>query len=277
MPLQSTADWLTTLVTLNPKDTSSSLTRALDILGMFSVATPLVAVEDITAALGYTRSTAYRYIKELSDAGLVTPASAGAYSLGPRIIELERLAALTDPLYRAGRTVLSEQHCDNSALLLHSLYNDKVLCIYKVGPDMLEHNGQRLTMRRARGIPFSLFQGAASLAMLPYLSQHRIRQTYLRDEGEIKAAGLGANWNEFRRNMAAIRRAGFATSHGQITPFVMGVAVPILLPDDQRLIGSLARACPAAAMPKTQEPACAEELHELSRRIALEYAKVAHR
>lgn len=264
-------------MTPTPKDSSSTLSRALDILGMFSTSTPLVAVEDIMARMGYTRSTAYRYIKELCDAGLVAPASAGAYSLGPRIVELERLAALTDPLYCAGRQVLAPQQCENNALLLHNLYDDKVLCIYKVGPDVLEYGGQRMTMRRARGIPFSLFQGAASLAMLPYLSPHRIRQTYLRGAREIQAAGLGASWDEFRRKMAAIRRAGFATSRGQITPFVMGVAVPILLPEEKRLIGSLARACPAAVMPIEQEAACAQELHALGRQIAAEYARAAQR
>lgn len=259
------------------KNSGSSLTRALGILALFSATTPLLTAEDIAARLGYTRSTAYRYMKDLADAGLIAPASGGSYSLGPRIVELERMLALTDPLYRSGALVLPSHRREDSALLLHSLYQDKVLCIYKVGPDILEHNGQRLTIRRARGIPFSLFQGAASLAMLPYLSQHRIRQTYLWGQKQIAAAGLGSDWAQFRRQMTAIRRAGFATSRGQITPLVMGVAVPILLPDDQRLIGSLARACHAAAMPKEHEAACADELRILSQQIAYEYAKVAHR
>jgi DNA-binding IclR family transcriptional regulator len=77
--------------------------------------------------------------------------------------------------------------------------------------------------------------------------------------------------------MAAIRRTGFATSRGQITPFVMGVGVPILLPEEKRLIGSLARAFPAAAMPEEREAECAANLHVLAARIADEYAAVAHR
>lgn len=243
---------------------------------MFSLATPLVAVEDITLRLGYTRSTAYRYLKELCDAGLLTPASAGAYSLGPRIVELERMLALTDPLYLAGEAVLREQRCDNSVLLLHNLYADKVLCIYKQGPDEFEYGGQRITILRARGLPLPLFKGAASLALLPFLSAHRIRQTYLRSATEIAAAGMGASWDEFRRNMAAIRRVGHATSHGQISPNVSGVAVPILL-DDRRMIGSLARAYPTESMPADQEAECAGELRRISRQIGQAYVKVAGR
>ncbi len=249
----------------------SSLGRALSVLDMFSLATPLVAVEEIIAQLGCSRSTAYRYLKELSDVGLLSPASNGSYGLGARIIELERLVALTDPLYRAGQEVLHGQPCDNSALLLHSLYGDKVLCIFKEGPDALEHDGKRVIIRRARGLPFPLFQGAASLALLPYLSAHRIREIYLRSPAEIASAGLGDSWGQFRRAMATIRRAGYATSHGRITPYLSGVAVPILPPDGSRVVGSLARTIPTAALSAEAEAQAAAELTELGQRIAERY------
>ena len=238
----------------------SSLGRALSVLDMFSLSTPLVAVEEIIAQLGCSRSTAYRYLKELSDVGLLSPASNGSYGLGARIIELERLVALTDPLYRAGQEVLHGQPCDNSALLLH-----------KEGPDALEHDGKRVIIRRARGLPFPLFQGAASLALLPYLSAHRIREIYLRSPGEIASAGLGDSWDRFRRAMATIRRAGYATSHGRITPYLSGVAVPILPPDGSRVVGSLARTIPTAALSAETEARAAAELTELGQRIAERY------
>lgn len=149
------------------KDSGTSLGRAFAVLDLFTLAHPIVTVEYVTEALEYTRSTAYRYLRELAGAGLITQAAPGVYSLGPRIIELERLMALTDPLYRAGLDVLPQERQTNTALLLHNLYEDKVLCILKAGPDALECGGQRITIRRARGLPFPLFQGAASLAMLP--------------------------------------------------------------------------------------------------------------
>ena len=67
----------------------------------------------------------------MCDAGLLVPQSGGQYGLGPRIIELERLVALTDPLYLAGRAVLKGAVARSSAYLLQNLYEDKVLCIYK--------------------------------------------------------------------------------------------------------------------------------------------------
>lgn len=255
----------------------STVVRAFAVLDLFSLATPVVGVDDVVERLGYTRSTAYRYMRELVEAGLVTPWAGGNYSLGARIIELERLTALTDPLYRAGREVMDAQAHGNSALLLHKLYSDKVLCIYKAGPDVLEHAGKRITIRRARGIPFPLYQGAASLVMLPYLSPHRIRQTYLRDSVAIRGAGLGDDWEGWRRTLMAVRRAGYAVSDGQITPAVSGVAVPIVAPDGKRLLGSLARCYPTQLLPAASEEACAQELTLLSQQIALLYEKAARR
>lgn len=256
---------------------ASSLTRALDVLGLFSLESPWVSQEEICSRLGYSRSMAYRYLKELCDSGLLASASGGNYRLGPRIIELERLVALTDPLYRAGQAVLPGHRRDNSVLLLHALYSDRVLCIYKEGPDEVEHAGQRMTIRRGRGLPFPLFQGAASLAMLPYLTPSRVRQTYLNHAASISAAGLGATWQEFRRSMLAIRRNGYATSQSSITPNVTGVAIPILSPMDQRLIGSLARAFPSAAEAPERHPAIAAELCRVGEQIALEYTQFTSR
>jgi DNA-binding IclR family transcriptional regulator len=255
----------------------SSLGRAFDVLDLFSLATPILTVEDIARTLSYSRSMTYRYVKALCDAGLLTPASSAAYGLGPRIIELERLVALTDPLYLAGREVLSELHCENSAFLLHNLYGDKVLCIYQQGPDTLEHEGRRISIKRARGLPFPLFQGAASLAMLANMAPHRMRHTYLHNAAEIARAGLGDDWASFRRRLMAIRRQGYATSHEQIATSLGGVAVPVLLGEDQRMVGSIAHTYPVAIMDPEMEAASALELQQISRRLAEHYSRHVQR
>lgn len=252
----------------------TSLSRALGVLDMVSLQRPLLSIDDITSHLGYTRSTAYRYLKELCDAGLMAAVAGGSYSLGPRIIELERLAALTDPLYRAGRMVLQKQDSERAPLLLLSLYGDKVLCIYMVGPESVEHLGERITVQRARGLPLPLFRGAGALVLLAYLSPHRIRETYLHNAGAIAAAGLGDSWDEFRANMALIRRKGYATSLGHLTSVLSGVAVPIIVPDN-RVVGSLARTYSPAAMPTIEHDACAEDLARISAEIAAEYMEIA--
>lgn len=253
---------------------ASTLARAFEVLELLAVEHPLLRVEDVMSRLGYTRSTAYRYVKELCDAGLLAPSSGGMYALGPRIVELERMLVLTDPLYLAGSQVLPAVREAGSVLLLHNLYRDKVLCIYKEGPDALEYNGAAIAVRRARGMPFPLFRGAASLAMLAFFTPHRVRQTYLHSADEIARAGLGRSWEEFRRTLAAIRRRGYATSSSQITPNLAGVAVPIFLPGERKVIGSLARAFPAELLTPEMERECLERLSEAAALIAEKFVEV---
>ena len=247
---------------------SSSLARAFDVLDLFTLETPRLTSEEVSARLGYSRSMAYRYLKELCDAGLLVPQSGGQYGLGPRIIELERLVALTDPLYLAGRAVLKGRSREDSAYLLQNLYEDKVLCIYKEGPDVLEHAGRRTVILRARQ-PFPLFQGSGSLA--PGIT------SAICAAQAIAAAGLGEDWAAFRRALAAIRKAGYAISHEQIAPGLGGVAVPILLPDDGALVGSLAWSFPIERMAPDAEIRWARELARVAAEIAREYVAQAGR
>ena len=253
----------------------SSLGRAFHILSLFTLGTPVLRMEDIASSSGYTRSTAYRYLKELCDAGLLTRTVInGQYALGTRIVELERLLELTDPLYRAGKSVVGPMRSPDSSLLVQSLnHRNQVLCIYKEGPDVLEFQGDRVALTRSRGVPFPLFRGAASLVILAALSPHRIKQTYLSDARRIAEAGLGNSWPEFRERLSGVRRRGYAVSRTERRkPLVVGVAVPILLgpPFDKRVIGSIVQVF-AHDLTATQEAECAQRLTEASRRIASEY------
>lgn len=263
---------LKTSVPASPANTSPA--RVLSILDLFSLDQPLQSAEHIATHLGLGRSTAYRYLRELCDAGLLAPVALGLYSLGPRVIELERLSALTDPLYRAGQTVLDEVACGNRVLMLNAYYGGKVLCIYKVGPETLvQDDGVTIRVQKVRGMPFPLFTGAASVVMLANLSANRMREVYLRSISEVSQAGLGDNWDAFRRNMAQIRKRGWATSAGTVTPRLSGVAVPVLLQSENKVVGSLAETYSAAAAPMAPIDERVAGLRLLGERIALAYTE----
>src|SRR5512143_637271 len=128
---------------------SSSLARMLCVVDLFSEDASVWTVDGIATELGYTRATAYRYVGELYDAGLLTRVSRGAYALGPRIIELDRQIRRCDPLLRAGEPVMQELLKPNrgQVVLLCSLFQDKVLCVHQEGHD------RKLALSYARGRP----------------------------------------------------------------------------------------------------------------------------
>lgn len=251
---------------------ASSIRRALDVLTLIDERTPLLRVDDVMARWSYPRSTAYRYIRELSDVGLLAPTTNGAYALGPRAVELDRMSRLTDPLYVAGNAVLPPLLADDRVLMLQTPYRDDTMCILKVGPDVLERADRRIVIERSRGLPFPLFRGAGSLVLLACLSPHRIRETYLANLSEISAAGLGDDWATFRRTIGSIRKVGHVVRRGRTG--LMAFAVPIIPDGDARAVGSLVECFIPNASDDGVDAARLDALVDVGRQIAAIYARV---
>jgi DNA-binding IclR family transcriptional regulator len=89
-------------------ESTNSLERMLQVVDLIEVNDSPVPPGDLMARLGLTRSTLYRYLKILSDAGLITSFPGVGFALGPRIAELDFRMRNRDPLIIASRPVMSE-------------------------------------------------------------------------------------------------------------------------------------------------------------------------
>ena len=87
----------------------TSLERMIGILDLFEGQKIEWTIEDLSAHLGLTRSTLYRYLKVLTDAGLLTSLPDIGYMLGPRIAELDFHMRQFDPLIGAKDSEFSKQ------------------------------------------------------------------------------------------------------------------------------------------------------------------------
>ncbi|MGK6316635.1 IclR family transcriptional regulator [Neorhizobium sp. DT-125] len=218
----------------------TSIDRAFAILDLLDEDTPTISPEEISARLDLTRSTTYRYLRVLCNGGLLVQLSRGSYSLGPRIVELERKIQISDPMTSVGNKVMPEwaKRVPDSVMILCGLWGDRVLCLRQENSSPSETAPLRLM--RARGLPFSLFKGAASLAILANLPPTRIKSLYLRFGTEVSAAGLGDSWSEFRRRMQGIKKAGYSITIGTFESGLAAIAAPIFN-QEGAVIGSLTR------------------------------------
>lgn len=219
------------------RDGASSLTKMLSILDLFTEDSPIWSTTDIIEALGASRSTGYRYIKALNNAGLLSAVGNGYYMLGSRIIELDLLIRRTDPLLQAAKGVLVQLvDATGHTALLCMLFQNSVLCIDEhlapLSPKMLFSRGQRRPM----------FKGAVSKIILAHLPNHRLRSIFARRQDMIRDAGLGETWDEFREGLSRIRSNGFVKSVGEFIPGNVGIAAPIFNVDGN-IIGSIGIAC----------------------------------
>ena len=155
-------------------------------------------------------TTTYRYFKKLTKAGLISPVAGAGYTLGPAIIQMDRLIQSSDPMLSGARAVMIDlvrQAAEGSTVLLCRLFHDRVMCVHQImgrGPQ------EPVSYERGRLMP--LYRGATSKIILGHLPPRTLKALFAHDAAEIAAAGLGASWEEFRRGLAAIRRAGVSAS-----------------------------------------------------------------
>lgn len=68
-----------------------AVSRAAELLGMFSIEEPALSLAQMTDRLGVSKPTAHRYATALRRAGFLDQAD-GRYTLGPRVVELAAAA-----------------------------------------------------------------------------------------------------------------------------------------------------------------------------------------
>lgn len=200
----------------------SSLTKLLSILDYFGPDCAALSADEIIARLGCSRPQGYRYIRELCTAGLLTRFS-GAYSLGPRISELDYIIRSGDPLLECSEALVKEL-CQRlrADVLVVNIFGDRVVAIHHERCDNSNFVGW------GRGQPLPLFAGAGSkmiLASLPVARQRRLFEQYPK---AVESAGWGRNWEEFRSELRNIRRAGYALSFGELDKTNVGIAAPVV-------------------------------------------------
>lgn len=225
----------------------NSLDRMLSVLDLFRDGYARITHEDVENLTEASRATAYRYLQSLTNAGLITPIANGAYGLGARIIELDRLQRATDPMLAAAQPVMQEvSERLGYNMILSSYYGDRVLCSHLAWPD------KRLEQIYERGRPMPMFYGAMAKVILANLTPYQLRNLMLIHVDEIRKAGLGDDWKQFRSNMARLRKQRACITKGEITSESFGVGAPIF-DHEGRVVGSIVFAIPPQDFERVRE------------------------
>ena len=211
----------------------NSLERLIGILDLFEDDDAALTAEQMHVLLGYSRSTLYRYLKVLTDSGLLSSFHSAGYSLGPRVAELDYRMRMRDPLIAAAKPVMLGLTKEFACIaLLCRRYKDKVLCVHQ------EASTDAFTSNYERGRARSLTRGSASRVILANLAAPQIRKLYERYSAEFASAGSGRTLAEVRSTMRRIRDRGFEVASEELTPGVTGIGVAIF--DSRALvIGSI--------------------------------------
>jgi DNA-binding IclR family transcriptional regulator len=218
----------------------SSIAKLLSILELFSESRPLLSAEQIAAQLDCSIPTAYRYVRELVESGMLLRFAGGDYGLGPRIITLDYHLRVSDPLLKAGQPVMREM-ADRSGfdVVMSRWYGNELVDTHR------ETHDATLDLRYGRGRPRPLFLGAAPKAILSTFPKAKLAALFNEYAAEISSSGLGDSLEDFRSNLLKIRRAGYYLSNGELDEGVSAIASPLFTDDSGEAVGALALVVPS--------------------------------
>ena len=213
-------------------ENGSSLSRMLNTLRLFSHDEPVLSAEQIGEGAGVPTSTAYRYVKQLTNAGLLVRWK-GGFALGPRIIELDLQIRECDPAIVAAvgpmRDLSSQTGLD---VLLSKMYGRSIITVH------IESSGPSRMLNFGRGRPLPMFRGSSSKAIIAFLPAARLRRLHQDGQASGDADALAEDWDTFYASMSKIRRAGYCLTKGELNDGIEGISAPIF--DAERsVIGSL--------------------------------------
>ena len=206
----------------------SSLKRALAVLDVFTSDRPAWTAEAIAQALGYSVPTVYRYLRELSEVGLLRGESGAHFVLGPRIIELDYQMRTADPLISVGRDSMRRladaTGCD---VVLVTLFGEHIVTIHQ------EFGSEGVSASYGRGRRMPVFKGAMSKCLLAALSKPQLRKLHAQQSAQAQqgdAASSVPSWDELQAQTRQVRQQGYALTRGELDSDNVGIAVPLTSP-----------------------------------------------
>jgi hypothetical protein len=137
-----------------------------------------LTVEEVAQIIGASEATAYRYLGELCESGLLSRRT-GLYVLGPKVIELEFIIRSCDPIMHASEDVLRRlAETTGCNVLLCNIYNETIVNVFHA------FGREPLDLIFTKGRPMPLFRGSQARAILSVLDRRQLKRIFERHEGD---------------------------------------------------------------------------------------------
>ncbi|MDT0305900.1 IclR family transcriptional regulator [Streptomyces sp. DSM 44917] len=246
---------------------NSTADRALDILLLFSDDRLVLSANEVATHLGVARSTAYRYLQSLTSNGFLEENAGGSgFRLGPRVLDLARLARKGVGLSDLARPVMRELvRRTGQPVLLTRLAGSAVVCLER------EEAAHTLRLSYERGQVLPVNAGAAAQVLLAYAPKTELDEILSRPLARFTEATV-TEPEVLRARLTAIRERGWAASRGERDPDVLGVAAPVRR-EDGTVVAAISIAALSHRVPEEEVPALASAVREAAAELSADLAR----
>ena len=215
---------------------NQSVERAARLLSLFSVDEPELSLGELQARLGTSKATAHRYATALRRAGLLR-ASAGGYTLGPRVVELAATALAGLRIVKVAGPYLERLVADVNETAVLSVWDGDAPVVVRV--DDNTDRLVRINVRTGSRLPTDSAQGKVFTAFLD-------------------AADGGSE---------AVRRAGVAFN-ARTVEGIAAIAAPVFQGDE--IVATMALVGTTASIPSEDDSALAIRLKDMAAALSAE-------
>jgi DNA-binding IclR family transcriptional regulator len=217
---------------------NSTADRTLRVLDLFSEEKLVIGGSEVARALSISRSSAYRYLQSLVASSFLEERPGGGFKLGPRVLELARLARRGHEVVELARPLMERLRDQvGETVLLTGRSGNRVICLD------LEEAQTTVRISYERGSVLPLHAGASALVLLAGLPHEDARAMLSSQPLQRFTSATITDVDVLMDRLRAIRRHGFSVTRGELDVDVVGIAIPICSPD-----GSVAAALSAAAI-----------------------------
>lgn len=241
-----------------------SLERGLDILFAFCQERHLLTINEIAGITGIPKSTCYRLIKTLKNKNLIDFDRDGSrYRLGSGLLQLYSIISDSIDVSFIARPFMKhllEITGETVQLFLHNR-NNVAVCIDKM------ESPETLRVRPDKGTIINLTSGASGKAILAFLPPE-VQDQIITEKGLKKySPHTITDPEKLKKNLAQVRRLGYAESDQELFLGVMAVAAPIF-DQESKVTASICVAGPRERLRKKKTTALATFVLEAAKSIS---------
>jgi DNA-binding IclR family transcriptional regulator len=203
-------------------DTTGTILRVLAVLHYLADGPVEWTLTDLAKALALPRSTVHRFLQILRSQGLAEiDEQTHRYTAGNELYRMAAILSARAPYARIAKPILTNivAQCDETAVLGLYLPEQRRMII----SDRVESN-KPMRYVLPLNLPRELAWGAPARAILAFLDRS-VQEEIVAQRG-VSPSGEPIAARALRDELAAIRRQGYAFSHGQHTPTAIGIAAP---------------------------------------------------
>jgi DNA-binding IclR family transcriptional regulator len=199
----------------------STADKVLDVLLLFEDSWPELTADEICRLIDAPRSTTYRYIRILRGKGFLEKSSTGGFRLGPRLMQLGRIARSRLDIRDMALPVMEDiAQQTRETVLLTRLSGGNAVCVERV------EGSQTIRISFDLGQVQPLHAGASSKILLAYVNEDEWDQ-YLKPPLERFTEYTVTDSETVKEQLREIRRQGYCASESEVDLGARAVAVPV--------------------------------------------------